>query len=131
MKVVHRLGSEGYVRTVRGKHGGVVLAQPPGRLRIGALVRDMEEEFNLVECFGTGSHCQIGAVCRLRNSLSQALDAFMRVLNQYTLADLIANRHALRRALHLAPAPAPPKRQRRHSLPSRNDGRQARSTLLP
>ncbi|AWN45149.1 Rrf2 family transcriptional regulator [Methylobacterium terrae] len=88
-KVVHQLGRLGLVRTIRGRGGGLRLALPPGEIVVGAVVRQMEEDLTLVECFGAGA-CAITPACRLRVALGEALAAFLTVLDRYTLADLLA-----------------------------------------
>ena len=92
MKVVHHLGSHGYVETLRGKGGGMRLARPPGRINIGAVLRESEDSLTLVECFDKAtSQCRIGSVCLLKGALAEALDAFFSALERYTLADLLAS----------------------------------------
>lgn len=89
MKVVLRLGQLGYLETVRGKGGGMRLALAPGDINLGAVVRSMESDFQLVECFGPANQCVITRQCRLTSVLHGALDSFMAHLDQYTLADLL------------------------------------------
>jgi len=106
VKIVHDLGRRGYLRTVRGKHGGIRLARRPPEINLGQVVRDMEPDMALVECFDAGSGgCRIESACVLRRSLDRALDAFLRELDGYTLADLAHPRHALGRALALEVRP--------------------------
>ena len=50
MKVVHNLGKAGYVKSVRGRLGGVRLAKACEEINIGAVVRLMEEDLQLVDC---------------------------------------------------------------------------------
>lgn len=87
-KVVHQLGRLGFVRTTRGRGGGLRLARPAAEIGVGAVVRLTEEDLALVECFGSGN-CVITAPCRLRGVLGEALAAFLAVLDRYTLADLL------------------------------------------
>lgn len=101
MKVVQRLASLGYVRTVRGKYGGMTLARPPRGVTVGAIVRDMEDSFALVECQGADGACRIGAACALQEAISAALSAFLQALDRYTLADLLENAEGIAGALKL------------------------------
>ena len=95
MKVVHQLGLNGYLETVRGRGGGLRLARPPEEIAIGDVVRSTEEKMNIVECFDpASSQCAIEPVCGLRPVLHEALAAFLAVLDRYTLADLVARRRS-------------------------------------
>ena len=101
VKVVHQLGEAGYLTTVRGKGGGLKLAQPASAIRVGDVIRDMEGRFDLVPCFNEAKRgsCSIEPACVLRRALRQALDAFLAVTDEYTLADLLRPRHRLRTLL--------------------------------
>ncbi len=103
MKVVNELGHLGYVTTVRGKGGGLVLARLPAEIRIGTLVRQLEKDLALVECFAAETcRCRIADGCRLKPIFEEALAAFFAVLDAYTLADVLKNGHCLRELLRLA-----------------------------
>ena len=96
MKVVHRLGQMGYVRTVRGRQGGMALAMAPVEINLGELVRLCEDDMRLVECFDAKTNtCRIAGACALPSILDEALDAFLAVLDRHTLADLLAPKRAL------------------------------------
>ncbi|HYE34469.1 Rrf2 family transcriptional regulator [Methylocaldum sp.] len=100
MKVVQELSAKGYVRSTRGKHGGIELGRPPEEVNIGEVVRLMESNFHIVECFDPGhSACRIIPGCTLKKVLQEAALAFQEVLNRYTLADLLKNRTVLNRLL--------------------------------
>ena len=100
MKVAHELGRMGYLETVRGRGGGLRLARPAGKIGLGEVVRAVEGDFALVECFDPAtSQCPIIPACRLKGALSKALKAYFAVLDEYTLADLAGNHPALTRAL--------------------------------
>jgi Rrf2 family nitric oxide-sensitive transcriptional repressor len=101
MKVVQHLGQLGYVETVRGRGGGITLARPPNRIRLGQVLRETEGGFALVDCFD-GGNCRIHSACRLKGVFEEALDAFLQVLDKYTLADLLGRRaQPLQRLLQL------------------------------
>lgn len=88
-KVVHQLGRAGYIETLRGKGGGMRLARAPREIALGEVLRQTETDFALVECFGPGSRCQIEPGCQLKTILGEALSALFRVLDSYTLADIL------------------------------------------
>ena len=103
MKVVFRLGQLGYLETLRGKGGGMRLAMAPEQINIGRLVRETEEDLSLVECFlGRDQQCRIASVCILRGALSEALAAFLGVLDGYTLADLLKPKRRLTQLLQIS-----------------------------
>jgi Rrf2 family nitric oxide-sensitive transcriptional repressor len=101
-KVVHQLALAGDVATTRGQHGGLRLAREPGSINIGEVVRRAEPDFELVACFGEARHCVIAEGCVLRHALGAALQAFLTVLDGYTLADLVEPRQMLAGLLGIA-----------------------------
>ncbi|HYC01895.1 MAG TPA: Rrf2 family transcriptional regulator [Azospirillaceae bacterium] len=109
MKIVHQLGQGGYVETVRGRGGGLRLARAPEAIRVGEVVRFTEQDMCIVECFGADAGpggCRLAPSCVLKSALNEALRAFLGVLDEYTLADLVRPRRSLGALLAL-PAPAP------------------------
>lgn len=89
-KIVQDLAEAGLVRTLRGAHGGVQLARPPAEITLGAVVRRLERDQALVECFrADGGACCLAPDCRLRGRLGQAREAFLRVLDATSLADCV------------------------------------------
>lgn len=88
MKVANVLTRSGYLRAVRGRSGGLVLAKPLVRIGLRELIEATEPDFQLVECFGCENHCPITYTCKLRRALGEALEAFSAALGRYTLADL-------------------------------------------
>ena len=94
MKIVQELHQKEYLKAIRGKHGGLWLNRAPEHIRLGALVRDTEQEMALVECFREDNTCIVTPSCRLKPILNDALNAFLSVLDNYTLADLLDGRHS-------------------------------------
>lgn len=100
MKVAQRLVAEGFVESVRGRGGGLKLARPAAMLRVGTVVRIMEDTGTFVECFNPAvNKCVVTPVCSLQHVLSEALEAFARHLDQFTLADLVHNPELYRQRL--------------------------------
>ena len=120
-KIIHQLGQLGYIETIRGKNGGIRLARAPEKINLGVLIKQIEPDFALVECFAatvpkvdnteqqglpitlidetanessslTKQGCVISPACRLKGVFFEALTAFVSVLEGYTLADIINNK---------------------------------------
>lgn len=89
MKITHQLGMAGFIETVRGRGGGMRLARPAAEINLGDVVRAMEPDFAIVECFATGNVCSLTGRCRLTGVLHGSLMAFMAHLDGYTLADIL------------------------------------------
>lgn len=89
MKVVQELSQKGYVAAVRGKNGGLHLNKPPADIRIGVLVREMENDVALTECLGDNNQCILTPACGLKIVLADALEVFFARLDAYTLEDIL------------------------------------------
>jgi Rrf2 family nitric oxide-sensitive transcriptional repressor len=108
MKVVHGLSQRGYIATVRGKGGGLKLARDPETISIGEVVRASERDISLAPCFAAdGIDCFISDTCGMRSMLHEALDEFLKVLDRYTLADLLLAPDGLAEKLGLVDPDSP------------------------
>jgi Rrf2 family transcriptional regulator, nitric oxide-sensitive transcriptional repressor len=103
MKVVNRLGQQGYIDAIRGKGGGIRLARPAGQIVVGTVVRDTEEDLAVMGCLAETGFCRLEGCCELRRALNDATSAFLEVLDGYTLADLLAPGARVAASLGLAP----------------------------
>jgi Rrf2 family transcriptional regulator, nitric oxide-sensitive transcriptional repressor len=102
VKVAHQLGVKGYLTTTRGKNGGLRLAKPAREIIVGEIVRQMEPDMAIVPCLhAEGSDCRIVPACRLRGALEEARKAFLAVLDDVTLADLMHSRKKLQVLLQI------------------------------
>lgn len=107
MKVVQDLSHHGYITSIRGKNGGLLLRKEPHGIVLGELVRRTERDLTLVECFGDDNECMITPACQLKHILKEALEAFLAVLDSYTLEDLLGpRRQPLIKLLQLDDPPA-------------------------
>ena len=104
MKVTHQLGLAGWIETMRGKGGGMRLAHAPQDISLGRVVRSIEPDFFIVECFSTGNTCVLTDVCRLTSVIDGALQSFMTYLDGSSLADILPleNPHAKTHVIRLA-----------------------------
>ncbi len=88
IKVVRALADAGYVETRRGAGGGFHLARPAEAITLGQVVRHLERDQPMVECFrADGGNCVLTPHCRLRKRLSAAREAFLDALDATTLAE--------------------------------------------
>jgi Rrf2 family nitric oxide-sensitive transcriptional repressor len=86
-KIVQDLATGGFVRTLRGARGGVLLARAPEEITIGAVVRRLEAGQALVDCFrADGGSCCLLPQCRLKGALWGAREAFLAHLDLVSLA---------------------------------------------
>lgn len=93
VKVVHRLAQLGYIDTSKGKGGGIKIAQRADKLKLGDLVRALEPNMDIVECFNKDTNsCRITNGCQLKHYLFDAKQAFLASLNSHTLADAVKNK---------------------------------------
>ena len=91
VRVMQTLGDAGYLRVAPGRSGGVSLAMDPALIRLGEVIRKAEPTFRIAECFDAGRNtCVIAPMCTLKPVLKEALDSFLKTLDRYTLADLLA-----------------------------------------
>lgn len=88
-KIMQRLARGGIVETRRGGGGGAALARPAAEIRLGDVIRLLEEGQPLVECFAlAGGACTLVGQCRLQGKLRGAEAAFLAELDRSTLADV-------------------------------------------
>ncbi|MCP5386772.1 MAG: Rrf2 family transcriptional regulator [Novosphingobium sp.] len=95
VKVVHELVKTGYLRSIRGRSGGVLLARPAEQIGLGEVVRHTEPDMRLLDCVG----CLIASACSLPRPMQEAINAFVEVLDKYTLADIVNESDGLERIL--------------------------------
>jgi Rrf2 family nitric oxide-sensitive transcriptional repressor len=100
VKVVHSLARAGFIKSYRGKGGGIELARDPARINIGDVVRYTEGPPKPVECFDLErNRCVISSACGLAEVIAEACDNFFATLGRYTLADVLKQRTRLAKIL--------------------------------
>lgn len=108
-KIILPVAKQGLIETVRGRRGGVRLARPAHQIGLGEVVRITEESFALSECMEHDEHiCPLRSRCAYTRALRQALEAFMSVLDGYTIADLASNSMELEATLGILDQPRRP-----------------------
>jgi Rrf2 family nitric oxide-sensitive transcriptional repressor len=93
-KIVHILSHAGFIAAVRGPNGGIRLAKPATSIRIGDVVRAIEVTRVQVEG-GHGRKSPETDPASINAMFDDALNAFISVLDQHTLAELAVQRSPL------------------------------------
>ena len=91
-KIVNLLTKAGLAEAVRGRHGGVRLARPAAAIRIGDVVR--ATEVTHVEIEEGVAVAKRGRGHGVNRILDDALEAFIEVLDQHTIADMAKNQQS-------------------------------------
>jgi Rrf2 family nitric oxide-sensitive transcriptional repressor len=98
-KVVHFLAKAGYIKTIRGKGGGLSLNRAAESVNLGEVIRQTEGDEGLLPCVHGEGDCCLIQVCRLTGILRESQQALYQVLDKYTLADLLVDTVPLSRIL--------------------------------
>ena len=88
-KVVHRMSRLGYLKSMRGRRGGLLLGRDASRIRIGEVIVALEEGLYVIDC--EALRCVLLPGCSLKRALDRASRAFVGALNDVTLADLLTS----------------------------------------
>ncbi|WP_394132960.1 Rrf2 family transcriptional regulator [Shewanella maritima] len=92
-KIIHHLGKLGYIDTIRGKSGGFKLAVEPEDINLGQLIRQLENSLAPIDC--DEPRCRFTTACKFKGVLGRAVAAYLAVLDEYTLADIVVNKAEL------------------------------------
>jgi Rrf2 family protein len=88
--VLTELRKHGFVRSIRGSHGGFTLAVDPSQIRLGEVIDRLEGSCSPSGCTANSDECNEG-LCELR-SIWDVVGSQTRIfLDTFTIADL-ANR---------------------------------------
>lgn len=97
VKVVHNLSTLGYIDSTQGRNGGIRLALPASEIVLGDVVRATESSLHLIDC--ESQQCPLSSACLLKEALDEAMAAFLKVLDRYTVNDLVRNKVQLLRLI--------------------------------
>lgn len=98
VKVVHSLVGSGYLRSVRGRNGGIKIARLPSDITLGEIVRSTETTTRIIDC--KTADCPLFPECNLQGILNEANDAFYASLDQYFLSDVASSNGELEKVIN-------------------------------
>ncbi len=92
-QILSQLRAGGYVETKRGKLGGYLLAKPATRIKMGAVIRLLDGPLAPIACVSKTAYrrctCPDEAHCGLRMLMLDVRNAIARILDRYTLAQIV------------------------------------------
>ena len=95
-QVINQLAQLGYLKTQRGRNGGITLARPARDISIGRVIRLIEVNTPPTQCFADmDNSCALVDVCNLKLALADAAEAFYAHLDKLTLAAMMCDNSAL------------------------------------
>jgi Rrf2 family protein len=89
------LRKAGFVRSVRGPHGGHELSRAPSEITFGQVVEALEGSFTPLDCIDEPNVCQVSATCGMRDVWAEVREATRSVLHRTTIEDLVRRGSAL------------------------------------
>lgn len=92
-QILTQLKRGGYVKSKRGKLGGYSLAKPSQRIKFGAVIRLIDGPLAPIPCVSQTAYarctCPNELHCGLRMLMLDVRNAIARILDRYSLADII------------------------------------------
>lgn len=92
-RILQELRDAGLVEAKRGKHGGYLLKKPPEEVKVGDLVRQIDGRLAPIACASENAYqrctCPDEEHCGLRMLMIDVRNAIARILDGYTLADVV------------------------------------------
>ena len=94
--LINPLKATGLLEATRGVHGGYVLGKAPTEITMKDIVQAVEGPVCLVDCVEKPSVCNRASLCIAHELWREAADGIARVLEKYTLADMVERQKAKR-----------------------------------
>ncbi len=89
-----KLKKGGYIDTVRGPQGGYMLAQKPGDITVGMVLRTLEGDITTSECINK-EVCSRESICATRVIFEKIENSINDVIDNITLADMYEDRKTI------------------------------------
>src|SRR5438067_7626230 len=92
-QIFTQLKAAGYVKSRRGKFGGYSLARPMNQIKFGAVIRLIDGPLAPIRCVSQMAYvrcsCPDEVHCGLRMLMLDVRNAIAKILDRYTLADIV------------------------------------------
>ena len=101
-QVIHLLARKGFLKTQRGRAGGLMLGREAVSIKVGEVFRAFEGVLPFTDCSSESSNCPLVAACRLKCVLTDALEGFYAKLDAVSITDLVGGNVELHTLLKVA-----------------------------
>jgi len=88
-QLVIPLKAAGLINSIRGAHGGYILAKEPSEISLKNIIEVLEGNLDLVNCIKDSSSCNRVSGCITRGVWTKLGDKVKEVLGSFTLGDLV------------------------------------------
>jgi Rrf2 family protein len=96
--ILSQLRQAGFVRSVRGAHGGYMLNVSAKELSVGEVIAFVEGPLGPVKCVSSSPDCPLYGRCPFLSLWKRAQNAMAEVYQKTSFADLVAEEAACSRA---------------------------------
>lgn len=104
IKVTQQLSAQEYIKSTRGRQGGIRLARPAAEINIGQVVRDFEKRLVPIDC--ESQDCPVTSRCRVKALMRRAQRAFLKELDNFVIQDMLEEPEELIALLKIEPEEA-------------------------
>ncbi|MEA1965080.1 MAG: Rrf2 family transcriptional regulator [Candidatus Aerophobetes bacterium] len=79
----------GLIKSIRGAHGGYILAKPPAQIKLSQVIKALEGSITPVECVDDPKLCPRAELCITRDVWIEIKRAMNEILGSLSLQDLV------------------------------------------
>lgn len=87
-KILQVLSRGGYVKTIRGKGGGVELSKPADKIFINDVIQSIEGPIYLMECTVNKKACSLSSECKVSLKIREIQENVISAFRSTSIADL-------------------------------------------
>lgn len=89
-RLLHTMGKAGLIHSYRGPLGGHALGMHPDQITLGMVMIALGETGTLIGCLEDPALCNLSPACSQRDIWRDVEEAVQHILDQTTIADLVA-----------------------------------------
>ena len=94
LKIMRKLVSAGIVRSLKGAHGGYILARPPADITVRQVIEAVEGQYRFSRCLDDAYVCDCDPGCPFQAVFNEVTDMVRKKLDSVTFQELSGNAQA-------------------------------------